>query len=206
MAEKMRKGKFDLEDLSEQLAQVEKLGGMGGIMGMLPGMGKIKEQMASANIDERIIKRQRAIISSMTRGERRNPDLLKASRKKRIAAGSGTKVEDVNRLLKQHRQMADMMKSLGGAKRGGALGKMASALGMGRQSDGRHARADARAARGAGEASSAGARRHAEPSGGTAARRLRQQASGRACPASAGPAARARRTAGGFNPFGGRKK
>ena len=131
IAEKMRKGKFDLDDLSEQLAQVEKLGGMGGIMGMLPGMGKIKEQMASANIDERIIKRQRAIISSMTRGERRNPDVLKASRKKRIAAGSGTRVEDVNRLLKQHRQMADMMKSLGGAKRGGALGKMASAFGLG---------------------------------------------------------------------------
>ena len=129
-ADRMRTGKFDLEDLSDQLAQVEKLGGMGGIMGMLPGMGKIKEQMAAANIDERIIKRQRAIISSMTRTERRNPDVLKASRKKRIAAGSGTKVEDVNRLLKQHRQMADMMKSLGGAKRG-ALGKMASAFGLG---------------------------------------------------------------------------
>ena len=133
VAEKMRKGKFDLEDLSAQLAQVEKLGGMGGIMGMLPGMGKIKEQMAAANIDENIIKRQRAIISSMTRGERRNPDILKASRKKRIAAGSGSKVEEVNRLLKQHRQMADMMKSLGGAAGGkrGALGKMASAFGLG---------------------------------------------------------------------------
>ena len=130
IAEKMRKGKFDLEDLSDQLAQVEKLGGMGGIMNMLPGMGKMKEQMAAANIDERIIKRQRAIISSMTRPERRNPDILKASRKKRIAAGSGTRVEDVNRLLKQHRQMADMMKTLGGAKRG-ALGKMASAFGLG---------------------------------------------------------------------------
>jgi signal recognition particle subunit SRP54 len=130
MAEKMRKGRFDLDDLSAQLAQVEKLGGMGGIMGMLPGMGKIKDQMAAANIDEKIISRQRAIISSMTRPERRNPDILKASRKKRIAAGSGTRVEDVNRLLKQHRQMADMMKSLGGAKRG-ALGKMASAFGLG---------------------------------------------------------------------------
>ncbi len=130
MAEKMRKGRFDLEDLSNQLAQVEKLGGMGGIMGMLPGMGKIKEQMANANIDERMIKRQRAIISSMTREERRNPDVLKASRKKRIAAGSGMRVEDVNRLLKQHRQMADMMKALGGAKKGG-LGKMAAAFGLG---------------------------------------------------------------------------
>ena len=130
MAELMRKGRFDLEDLSSQLAQVEKLGGMGGIMGMLPGMGKIKEQMANANIDERMIKRQRAIISSMTREERRNPDVLKASRKKRIAAGSGMRVEDVNRLLKQHRQMADMMKALGGAKKGG-LGKMAAAFGLG---------------------------------------------------------------------------
>ncbi len=130
MAEKMRKGRFDLEDLSNQLAQVEKLGGMGGIMGMLPGMGKIKEQMANANIDERMIKRQRAIISSMTREERRNPDVLKASRKKRIAAGSGMRVEDVNRLLKQHRQMADMMKALGGGKKGG-LGKMAAAFGLG---------------------------------------------------------------------------
>jgi signal recognition particle subunit SRP54 len=132
VADKMRKGKFDLEDLSDQLAQVEKLGGMGGIMGMLPGMGKIKEQMAQANIGEGMIKRQRAIISSMTRAERRNPDILKASRKKRIAAGSGTKVEEVNRLLKQHRQMADMMKSLGGASgKRGALGKMASMFGMG---------------------------------------------------------------------------
>jgi signal recognition particle subunit SRP54 len=133
VADKMRKGKFDLEDLSDQLAQVEKLGGMGGIMGMLPGMGKIKEQMAQAGVDEKMIKRQRAIISSMTPAERRNPDVLKASRKKRIAAGSGMKVEDVNRLLKQHRQMADMMKALGGAAGGkrGAMGKMASMFGLG---------------------------------------------------------------------------
>ncbi len=129
MAEKMRKGRFDLEDLSNQLAQVEKLGGIGGIMGMMPGIGKLKQQMADANIDERVIKRQRAIISSMTREERRNPDMLKASRKKRIAAGSGMRVEDVNKLLKQHRQMADMMKMLGGKK--GGLGKMASMFGLG---------------------------------------------------------------------------
>ena len=130
IAEKMRKGKFDLEDLSDQLAQVEKIGGLGGIMGMMPGMAKIKDQIAAANLDDRVIKRQRAIISSMTREERRHPDVLKASRKKRIAAGSGTKVEDVNRLLKQHRQMADMMKAMGGAKRG-PLGKMAQMFGMG---------------------------------------------------------------------------
>src|SRR6201999_2279510 len=113
MAERMRKGVFDLNDLSEQLAQIEKIGGMGGIMGMLPGMAKMKDQMAAANMDEKVIGRQRAIISSMTPRERRNPDLLKASRKKRIASGSCTKVEDVNQLLKQHRQMADMMKAMG---------------------------------------------------------------------------------------------
>ena len=122
IAERMRKGKFDLDDLSEQLAQVEKIGGLGGIMGMLPGMAKMKDQISAANHDGKIIKRQRAIILSMTPGERRNPDMLKASRKKRIAAGSGTKVEEVNRLLKQHRQMADMMKMMGGAgKKGGMV-------------------------------------------------------------------------------------
>ena len=132
IAEKMRKGKFDLDDMAEQLAQVEKMGGMGGIMGMLPGMGKIKEQMAAANLDERIIKRQRAIILSMTPAERRNPDILKASRKRRIAAGSGTRPEDVNKLLKQHRNMADMMKAMGGAAgKRGPMGRLASMMGMG---------------------------------------------------------------------------
>jgi signal recognition particle subunit SRP54 len=130
IANKMRTGKFDLEDLSDQLAQIEKIGGLGGVMGMLPGVAKIKEQIASAHVDDRIIKRQRAIISSMTREERRNPEILKASRKRRIASGSGVKVEELNKLLKQHRQIADMMKAMGGPKRGGALGKMASMLGL----------------------------------------------------------------------------
>jgi signal recognition particle subunit SRP54 len=130
IAERMRKGKFDLDDLSDQLAQVEKIGGLGGIMGMLPGVAKMKEQLASARFDDGIIKRQRAIISSMTREERRAPDVLKASRKRRVAAGSGVRVEDVNKLLKLHRQMADMMKTMGGAKRGGAMGKMASMFGL----------------------------------------------------------------------------
>ncbi|WP_395664958.1 signal recognition particle protein [Methylocella sp.] len=129
LAERMRKGKFDLEDLSEQLAQVEKIGGLGGVLGMLPGIGKMKEQLAASQLDDRIIKRQRAVISSMTPKERRNPDLLKASRKKRVAAGAGVKVEDVNRLLKQHRQMADLMKSMGGKRGGGMMGKMAAMLG-----------------------------------------------------------------------------
>jgi signal recognition particle subunit SRP54 len=132
MAEKMRKGVFDLNDLSEQLAQIEKLGGMGGIMGMLPGVAKIKDQLASAHLDETVIKRQRAIISSMTPRERRNPDILKASRKKRIAAGAGVTVELVNRLLKQHRQMADMMKMMGGAAgKRGMMGKLGQMMGMG---------------------------------------------------------------------------
>jgi signal recognition particle subunit SRP54 len=132
MAEKMRKGVFDLNDLSEQLAQIEKMGGMGGIMGMLPGVAKIKDQLASANLDEKFIKRQRAIISSMTPKERRNPDILKASRKKRIASGAGVTVELVNRLLKQHRQMADMMKMMGGANaKRGMMGKLGQMMGLG---------------------------------------------------------------------------
>jgi signal recognition particle subunit SRP54 len=105
---------------------------MGGIMGMLPGVAKIKDQLNSANLDDKFVKRQRAIISSMTPQERRNPDILKASRKKRIAAGSGVTVEYVNRLLKQHRQMADMMKAMGGggAKRG-MMGKLGQMMGLG---------------------------------------------------------------------------
>lgn len=113
IAQKMRKGAFDLEDLADQLVQMEKMGGMGGVLGMLPGMGKMKSQMANANLDDSIFKRQRAIISSMTPKERRAPKLLDAKRKRRIAAGSGTAVPDVNKLLKMHRQMADMMKKMG---------------------------------------------------------------------------------------------
>jgi signal recognition particle subunit SRP54 len=100
-------------------------------MGMLPGVAKMKDQLASANLDEKFIKRQRAIISSMTPKERRNPDVLKASRKKRIAAGSGVTVEYVNRLLKQHRQMADMMKAMGGGGKRGVMGKLGQMMGLG---------------------------------------------------------------------------
>jgi signal recognition particle subunit SRP54 len=97
---------------------------------MLPGVAKMKDQLASANLDEKFIKRQRAIISSMTPKERRNPDILKASRKKRIAAGSGVTVEYVNRLLKQHRQMADMMKAMGGKGGRGMMGKLGQMMGL----------------------------------------------------------------------------
>jgi signal recognition particle subunit SRP54 len=126
IAQKMKKGDFDLEDLSEQLAQMEKLGGMGGVLGMLPGVGKMKAQLNAANLDDRVLKRQRAIISSMTPKERRAPKVLDAKRKRRIAAGSGTKVEEINKLIKMHRQMADMMKAMG--KNRGMMSKM---FGMG---------------------------------------------------------------------------
>ncbi|MGD9785740.1 MAG: signal recognition particle protein [Hyphomicrobiaceae bacterium] len=128
IAERMRKGAFDLEDLAEQLMQMEKLGGMGGIMGLLPGVGKIKQQMADAKVDEKVFKRQLAIIQSMTPHERRNPKVLNAKRKKRVAAGSGTTPADINKLLKMHMAMADMMKSMRGK---GMFGKMGGMLGMG---------------------------------------------------------------------------
>jgi len=130
VAAKMRKGAFDLSDLREQLTQMKNLGGMSGLMAMLPGIAKIKNQLAERNLDETVIKRQMAIIDSMTPAERRNPDVLKASRKRRIAAGSGTKPEDINKLLKMHRTMADMMKAMGGAKRGPMAG-LANMLGFG---------------------------------------------------------------------------
>jgi signal recognition particle subunit SRP54 len=129
-AERMRRGQFDLNDLREQLVGMQKMGGMTGMMAMLPGVAKMKNQLAAANLDERLLKRQMAAIDSMTPKERHNPDILKASRKKRIAAGSGVKVEDINRMLKMHRQMADVMKMMGSGKRGPMAG-IASMLGLG---------------------------------------------------------------------------
>jgi len=130
VAAKMRKGAFDLADLREQLGQMQTLGGMTGLMSMLPGIAKMKNQLAERNLDETVIKRQMAIIDSMTPQERKDPDVLKASRKRRIAAGSGTKPEDINKLLKMHRTMADMMKAMGGAKRGPMAG-LANMMGFG---------------------------------------------------------------------------
>ncbi len=129
-AEKMRKGAFDLGDLREQLTQMQAMGGLGGLMGMLPGVAKMKNQLAAANLDESVVKRQIAIIDSMTPRERRNPDILKASRKKRIAAGSGTSPELINKLLKMHRGMSDMMKMMGSGKRGPLAG-LAKSMGFG---------------------------------------------------------------------------
>ena len=123
VAEKMRRGAFDLSDLREQLAQMQHMGGVSGLMSMLPGIAKMKNQLAERNLDETVLKRQMAIIDSMTPRERRNPDVLKASRKRRIAAGSGTKPEDINRLLKMHRTMADVMKAMGGGGKRGPDGR-----------------------------------------------------------------------------------
>ena len=122
IAAKMKKGVFDLEDLSEQLAQMERIGGMSGMLSMLPQVGKMKKEISAAGLDDRMLKRQKAIISSMTPHERRNPKVLDAKRKRRIAGGSGSKVEEINKLLKMHRQMADMMKAMG--NRRGMFGKM----------------------------------------------------------------------------------
>ncbi|HEX3970764.1 MAG TPA: signal recognition particle protein [Stellaceae bacterium] len=112
LAKKLQKGNFDLDDMASQLKQLRKMGGMGGVMGMLPGIGKIKKQLEEANIDEKIIKRQEAILSSMTMKERRNPKVIDGSRRRRIASGSGTTVPEINRLLKQYQDMADMMKRM----------------------------------------------------------------------------------------------
>ena len=121
LAKKMAKGKFDLDDMADQLGQLQKMGGLGGIMGFLPGMNKAaKQQMAAAGMDDKMLTRQAAIISSMTKLERAKPEILKASRKRRIAAGAGVDVPTVNKLLKMHRQMADMMKKMG--KKGGKGG------------------------------------------------------------------------------------
>jgi signal recognition particle subunit SRP54 len=112
LARKMLKGSFTLEDYDAQLRQIKKMGSISSILGMLPGMGQMKQQIEDANIDQTIFKRHQAIISSMTVKERRHPEIIKASRKKRIAAGSGVNVSDVNKLLKQFDDMADMMKRM----------------------------------------------------------------------------------------------
>lgn len=122
IARKMQKGEFDLDDMAQQLKQMRKMGGIEGLMGMLPGVAKAKKQMAAANVDPKQFARQEAIISSMTGEERRNPRVLHASRKRRVAAGSGTSVQDVNKLLKQHQMMAKMMKQVSKMGKKGKLG------------------------------------------------------------------------------------
>ena len=136
LAKKAQKGGFDFDDLASQFRQMRKMGGMEDLMAMLPGVGKIKNQMANPNIDQTVLVRQEAIIGSMTKAERRNAKLLKGSRKRRIAAGSGTTVQDVNRLLKQYKQINAMMKRAGkmgkkGMMRQGLAGLMPPGMGGG---------------------------------------------------------------------------
>lgn len=126
LAKKLEKGGFDLEDMLTQMRQISKLGGMGGMLNLLPGVGKIKEQLKNANIDEKILKRQEAIILSMTKKERKKPDILNASRRRRIALGAGVTVADVNRLIKQYQDMSEMMKKM---KKMGQKGLMRQGLG-----------------------------------------------------------------------------
>ena len=128
LAAKMMRGKFDLEDFAAQLRQIQKMGSLSGILGMLPGVGKIKQQLENADIDNKVLKRQAAIIGSMTMKERRLPDIIKASRKKRIAAGSGTSVQEVNKLLKQFDDMTTVMKRMNKMGQKGLMRNGLSAL------------------------------------------------------------------------------
>jgi len=129
MMRRFQKGQFNMNDLRGQLEQMLKMGGMEGLMGMMPGMGKMQKQMAEAGLDDRMLRRQIALIQSMTKRERANPQILQASRKKRIAKGAGLEVSELNKLLKQHRQMSDMMKTMG--KRGMLKGAMQQMMGKG---------------------------------------------------------------------------
>ncbi|MBI1244715.1 MAG: signal recognition particle protein [Alphaproteobacteria bacterium] len=126
LAAKIKKGDFDFNDMLSQLEQVKKMGGLDGVMGMLPGVQKMKAQLANANVNEKMIDRQAAIIRSMTRKERRDAKLLNGSRKRRIASGSGTTVEEVNRLVKQFMDMSRVMKQMGKL---GQKGMMRTGLG-----------------------------------------------------------------------------
>ena len=129
MMKRFQKGRFDMNDLQKQLEQMISMGGMGGIMSMLPGVGKMQKQMEESGMDDKVLKRQIAIIQSMTKEERKKPDLMKASRKERVAKGCGMRVQDVNQLLKMHRQMSDVMKKLGKSGKRGLMGMMKGMMG-----------------------------------------------------------------------------
>jgi signal recognition particle subunit SRP54 len=126
LARKVQKGEFDFDDMAQQLKQLRKMGGLSGVMGLLPGVQKVKQQLAGAKIDDKMVRRQEAIIGSMTRAERRNVKLLNGSRRRRIAAGSGTSVEEVNRLVKQFMEMSRVMKQV---SRLGEKGLMRAGMG-----------------------------------------------------------------------------
>ena len=128
MMKRMMKGHFNMNDLRMQLEQMLKMGGMEGMMSMMPGMGKMAKQVQDAGMDDKVIQRQIALIQSMTKKERANPGLLQASRKKRIAAGAGQEVSDLNKLLKMHRQMSDVMKKMGKMGKGKMLKQAMSGM------------------------------------------------------------------------------
>jgi signal recognition particle subunit SRP54 len=136
MMKRFQKGQFNMNDLKMQLEQMLKMGGMESMMGMMPGMGKMAAQVKESGFDDSVLRRQIALINSMTKKERANPDLLQASRKKRIAQGAGLDVAELNRLLKMQRQMADMMKKIGKMGKGGMLKQaMKSMMGKGGMPD-----------------------------------------------------------------------
>ncbi len=131
MATRMMEGQFDFNDLLDQMRKMKKMGGIGSMMKMLPGMGALKDKLEGANIDENIIGRQEAIILSMTAKERAFPKLINGSRRIRIANGAGVQVQDVNKLIKQQQQMQDMMKKFKKmGKKGMMRGGMSGLLGM----------------------------------------------------------------------------
>ena len=123
VAEKIKKGKFDLEDFSKQLSQISKMGGINSLIGKIPGLGQLQNKNPSVDLDKEIVKKQQAIIFSMTPKERTTPEVLNASRKKRVASGSGSKVQDINILLKQFKQMNKMMKQMKKSGFKGLLGQ-----------------------------------------------------------------------------------
>ncbi|MDG2378055.1 MAG: signal recognition particle protein [Tateyamaria sp.] len=135
MMRRMTKGQFNMNDLRMQLEQMVKMGGMEGMMGMMPGMGKVAKQVQDAGFDDKVLRQQIAIIQSMTKRERAAPQILQASRKKRIAAGSGMQVSDLNKLLKMHRQISDMMKKIGKGKGGMLKQAMKGMFGKGGMPD-----------------------------------------------------------------------
>jgi len=128
LAARMAKGQFDMNDLRTQLQQMQKMGGLGMLAGMIPGMKKAKQAMAASGMDDRVLLHMDAIIGSMTPKERERPELMNAKRKKRVAAGSGTEVQDVNKLLKMHQEMGRAMKQI---KKMGGLGGLAKLFGKG---------------------------------------------------------------------------
>ena len=135
MMKRFQKGQFNMNDLRMQLEQMLKMGGMEGLMGMMPGMKGMSKKVEDAGFNDKMLRQQIALIQSMTKRERANPQILQASRKKRIAKGSGLEVSELNKLLKMQRQMSDMMKKLGKGKGGMLQQAMKGMFGKGGPSE-----------------------------------------------------------------------